>query len=137
MGKLYTSTFSKADKVDIIDMTKLRNPSTIDILVFGEATIACSYLENGAWIQFFQTSVTASVSCPIADTIKIEQVSGSSTTCEASISQQAQGATPVTAVESVTGGIGFNGLIVDMDETPDETNTEDYPVGTLFVSPAE
>lgn len=44
---------------------------------------------------------------------------------------------PVTAVESVTGGIGFNGQIVDMDETPDETNTEDYPVGTLFISPAE
>lgn len=45
---------------------------------------------------------------------------------------------PVTAVtDPVTGGIGFNGQIVDMDETPDETNTADYPVGTLFISPAE
>lgn len=44
---------------------------------------------------------------------------------------------PVTAVESVTGGIGFNGTIVDMDETPDDDNTEDYPVGTLFISPVE
>lgn len=43
----------------------------------------------------------------------------------------------VTAQQSVTGGMGFNGQIVDMDETPDETNTEDYPVGTLFISPAE
>lgn len=45
---------------------------------------------------------------------------------------------PVMAeIDPVTGGIGFNGTIVDMDETPDETNTEDYPVGTLFISPAE
>lgn len=43
----------------------------------------------------------------------------------------------VRAEQSVTGGIGFNGQIVDMDETPDETNTEDYPVGTLFISQAE
>jgi len=39
--------------------------------------------------------------------------------------------------DPVTGGIGFNGVIVDMDETPGEENTEDYPVGTLFISPAE
>lgn len=45
---------------------------------------------------------------------------------------------PVTAqTNPVTGGIGFNGTIVDMDETPDDENTEDYPVGTLFISPAE
>lgn len=50
----------------------------------------------------------------------------------------AAGEQPVTArTNPVTGGMGFNGQIVDMDEAPDETNTEDYPVGTLFISPAE
>lgn len=42
-----------------------------------------------------------------------------------------------SSVDPVTGGIGFNGQIVDMDEAPNETNTADYPVGTLFISPAE
>lgn len=42
-----------------------------------------------------------------------------------------------SVVNPVTGGMGFNGQIIDMDETPDETNTEDYPVGTMFISPAE
>lgn len=42
----------------------------------------------------------------------------------------------VTATTNpLTGGIGFNGVIVDMDETPDDTNTAAYPVGTLFISP--
>jgi len=36
---------------------------------------------------------------------------------------------------SVTGGMGFTGLIVDMGEAPDDTNTVAYPVGTLFISP--
>lgn len=50
----------------------------------------------------------------------------------------AAGEQPVTArPDPVTGGIGFNGTIVDMDETPDDDNTENYPVGTLFISPAE
>lgn len=43
----------------------------------------------------------------------------------------------VRASQTLTGGIGFNGVIVDMDETPDDDNTDDYPVGTLFISPAE
>lgn len=42
----------------------------------------------------------------------------------------------VTATtDSVTGGIGINGTIVDMAVTPDDTNTASYPVGTLFISP--
>jgi hypothetical protein len=39
--------------------------------------------------------------------------------------------------DPVTGGIGFNGVIVDMDETPDDTNTAALAVGTLIISPAE
>ena len=42
---------------------------------------------------------------------------------------------PVTATTNLTGGIGFNGTIVDMAVTPDDTNTAAYPVGTLFISP--
>ena len=36
----------------------------------------------------------------------------------------------------LTGGVELSGLIVSMGETPDDTNTADYPVGTLFVSEA-
>ena len=36
----------------------------------------------------------------------------------------------------ITGGTELSGLIVSMGETPDDTNTADYPVGTLFVSEA-
>lgn len=43
----------------------------------------------------------------------------------------------VTAERSVTGGIGFNGVIVDMDETPDDDNTAALAVGTLIISPAD
>lgn len=42
----------------------------------------------------------------------------------------------VTATtDPVTGGMGFNGTVVDMSVTPDDTNTATYPVGTLFISP--
>lgn len=41
----------------------------------------------------------------------------------------------VATTNPVTGGIGFNGVVVDMNETPDDTNTAGYPVGTLFISP--
>ena len=37
---------------------------------------------------------------------------------------------------NLTGGTELSGLIVSMGETPDDTNTADYPVGTLFVSEA-
>ena len=37
---------------------------------------------------------------------------------------------------NLTGGSKLSGLIVSMGETPDDTNTADYPVGTLFVSEA-
>ena len=44
---------------------------------------------------------------------------------------------PVTVVSNpLTGGSKLSGLIVSMGETPDDTNTADYPVGTLFVSEA-
>ena len=36
----------------------------------------------------------------------------------------------------LTGGVELSGLIVSMGETPDDTNTTAYPIGTLFVSEA-
>jgi len=42
---------------------------------------------------------------------------------------------PVYATQSAAGGVGFNGTIVDMNETPTDTNTATYPTGTLFISP--
>ena len=50
---------------------------------------------------------------------------------------QAGGYSPVAAqTNPLTGGTELSGLIVSMGETPDDTNTADYPVGTLFVSEA-
>ena len=37
---------------------------------------------------------------------------------------------------NLTGGSKLSGLIVSMGETPDDTNTTAYPIGTLFVSEA-
>lgn len=108
MSKLYEAALSKADMADIIDMTNLRNPSTINISIVGTATIKCYYQQDDAWVEFYSTTVTSSVSCPIADTLKIEQVSGSSTTCSFSIDQANQGESVVrTITNHLTGGIGI------------------------------
>jgi len=37
--------------------------------------------------------------------------------------------------DTATAGAFITGQIVSMGETPDDENTEDYPVGTIFLSP--
>lgn len=101
---LYRAKLDLASKSDIIDMSDLRNPGLISITIDGTALIKCYYQENDNWVEFFSTSVTGSVQCPIADTIKIEQVSGSSTKCEVSISQEDQGLTNVLSKVNPTTG---------------------------------
>jgi len=105
MSTLYQAVLSKTNVVDIVDMTNLRNPSTINISVVGTATIKCFYQQDDEWIEFHSTSVSSSVGCPIADTIKVQQTSGSSTTCSFSIDQANQGESAVRSItHPLTGG---------------------------------
>lgn len=111
MTKLYESVLGLFEQADVVDMTKLRNPAKIDIVINGAATIKCYYQEDGAWVEFYSTTSTSSVCCPIADTIKIEQVAGSSTTSSFSILQQPQNMQLIGAIhDPVTGVISLSGF---------------------------
>lgn len=113
MTKLYEAVLGLFDKADVVDMTKLRNPAKIDIVINGIATIKCYYREDGAWVEFYSTTSTSSVGCPIADTIKIEQVAGSSSTSSFSILQQPQNMLPIGAIpHPLTGVIKYSGGLV-------------------------